>query len=96
MWNLKKKDANKLILKTEVDSQIQKTNMDTKEGVNQELELACVYIKQVTNKDVLYSTGENNLKNEYIYLSIVLLIFVLSIFFLKGLAKGLFKKKPKT
>ena len=32
MWNLKKKDANKLILKAEVDSQIQKTNMDTKGG----------------------------------------------------------------
>ena len=66
MWNLKKKkDTNELIYKTEIDPQIQKTNLwlpkgKGKGGINQEFGIniyTLMYIRQITNKDVLYSTG---------------------------------------
>ena len=64
MWNLKK-NTNKLIHKTETDSQTQKTNMVIKGeqrngGINQEYGInryITLYIKQINNKDLLYTTG---------------------------------------
>ena len=64
MWNLKNK-TNKLIYKTETDSQTQKTNMVIKGeqrngGITQEYGInryITLYIKQINNKDLLYSTG---------------------------------------
>ena len=67
MWNLKN-GTNKLIYKTEIESQIQKTNMITMGGRGGRRDKlgdwdwhihATIYIKQVTNKDLLYSTGNS-------------------------------------
>ena len=58
-----KNDTNELIYKTKIDPQTQKTNMVIKgegwERINQELGLTntLLYIKYITNKDLLYSTG---------------------------------------
>ena len=65
MWNLKKNYTNKLIYKTEIDSQTQKTNLQLPKvkgegGINQEFGInryTLLYIKQVNNKDLLFSTG---------------------------------------
>ena len=51
--------------KTEIDPQTQKTNLwlpkgKSKDGINQEFGInkyTLLYIKYITNKDVLYSTG---------------------------------------
>ena len=67
MWNLKKNDTNELIYKTETDSWTQKTNLRLpkgkgEEGINQEFEIkiyALLYMEQITNKDLLYSTGNH-------------------------------------
>ena len=66
MWNLKKKkinDSKELIYKTEIDPQTQKTNSWLQRGkgrgINQQFEInryKLLYIKQITNKDLLYST----------------------------------------
>ena len=59
------------IYKTEIESQKQKTSMVTmgwgvkagQRGINWEVEnhiVTLLYIKQITNKDLLYSTGEGN------------------------------------
>ena len=61
----KKDDTNDLIHKTEIDPQTQKTNSWLKGkgmegGINQEFGInkyTLLYIKQITNKDILYSTG---------------------------------------
>ena len=63
MWNLKENGTNEIIYKTEADSQTQKTNLwlpKGKGGINQELGIkiyTLLYIKYITNKDLLYSTG---------------------------------------
>ena len=57
MWNLKKKGTNELIYKIEVESQMQKTNLQLPGGdeyVNWEIGIdmyTLLYIKQITNKD---------------------------------------------
>ena len=61
MWNLKN-NTNELIYKTETDSQTQETNMVTKGKGWPKLEYVinrCTLpnIKQINNKDLLYSTG---------------------------------------
>ena len=67
MWNLKN-NTNDSIYKIETDPQTQKTNLwlrdDTGKGrrTNQEhgvnrYKLLILYIKQMRNKDLLYSTG---------------------------------------
>ena len=60
MW---KKDENEFIYKMETDPQTQKTNMVTKGegrgGINQQGGIniyTLLYIKQIINKDLLYST----------------------------------------
>ena len=87
MWNLKY-DTNELIYKTETDSQTQKTNLWLPKGQRGESDklgdginiYTLLYIKQITNKDLLYSIGnstqysaitymEKNLrKNESMYM----------------------------
>ena len=65
MWNLKKNDTNELIHKTEIDEQTQKTNLWLPKGkvgggINKEFGMktyTIIYIKQINNKDLLYSTG---------------------------------------
>ena len=68
MWNLKTKGTNELIYKTEVESQrLVTVSLSSKgkgwgQGLNQELGIniyTLLYIKQVTNKDLLYSTGNS-------------------------------------
>ena len=67
MWNLKKNDTNELIYKTEIESQMQKTNLwlpggKHGGGINWEIGIdiyTLLYIKQITNKDLLYSTGNS-------------------------------------
>ena len=61
MWNLK---YDNLIYKTEKDSQALKTNLwlPEEKGINQEIGISVhtlLYIKQVINKDLLYSTGNS-------------------------------------
>ena len=61
MWNLKN-NTNELIYKTETDSQTQETNMVTKRKGWHKLEYGIKRgtlpnIKQINNKDLLYSTG---------------------------------------
>ena len=68
MWNLKN-DTNELIYKTETDSQTQKINLQLPKGIvgggwvgeiNQEVGInryTLLYIEQINNKDLLYSTG---------------------------------------
>ena len=64
MWNLKRKDTNELIYKTEIDSQTQKTSLCLPKGkagvgINQEAGIniyTLLSIKQITNEDLLYST----------------------------------------
>ena len=62
MWNLKKKNgANELIYKTEIESQMQKTNVwlpgaGGGKGINWEIGIdiyTLLYIKQITNKELL-------------------------------------------
>ena len=62
----KKQGTNELIYKTEVESQMQKTNVqlpgDKGWGVNWEIGTdvyTLLYIKQITNKDLLYSIGNS-------------------------------------
>ena len=62
----KKKGTNKLIYKTEIESQMWKTNLQLPggkwAGINWETEIDIhtrLYIKQITNKDLLYSTGNS-------------------------------------
>ena len=71
--------------KTEIDPETQKTNLWLQKGkggrgINQEFEIntyAQLYTKQITNKDLLYSTGnyiqylvitQNESEKEYIYI----------------------------
>ena len=64
MWNLKN-NTNEFVDKTETDSQTQKTNLWLPQGKgggewNQEYGInryTLLYIKQIKNKDLLYSTG---------------------------------------
>ena len=66
MQNLKN-DTNELIYKTEKDSQTQKTNLWLPRGrlgggINQEIGIhiyILLYVKQILNKDLLYSTGNS-------------------------------------
>ena len=60
-----KNDTSELIFNREIDTQAQKTNLWLSKGkgggINQEFEIniyTLLYIKQVTNKDLLYSTGK--------------------------------------
>ena len=62
-----KKGTNELIYKMEVESQMQKTNLwlpgGKGGGINWEIEIdtyTLLYIKQIANKDLLYSTGNTN------------------------------------
>ena len=67
MWNLKKDGTNELIYKTEIESQTQKTNLWLPGGkgsgrINWEIEMdiyTLLRIKQITNKDLLYRTGNS-------------------------------------
>ena len=94
MWNLKtkqnKKDTNERIYKTEINLQTKKANLWLlKEkgagwGMNQEFEInvyTLLYVKQIANKDLLYSTGNytqyfvitfkvKEFEKEYIYICI--------------------------
>ena len=66
MWDLKKL-TNKFIYKAEINSEAQKTNLwlpkknwGWRREINQESEIniyILLYIKQINNKDLLYSTG---------------------------------------
>ena len=64
MWDLKK-NTNQIIYKTEIESQMQKTNLwlpkgSGKERINWEIGMdiyTLLHIKQVTNKDLLQSIG---------------------------------------
>ena len=64
MWNLKN-DTNELIYKTEIDSQIQKTNLWLPKGKrkgrkNLKFEVnryTLLYIDRYNNKGLLYNTG---------------------------------------
>ena len=69
MWNLKKYDKNELIYKTETDSQTQRTNLllpggrvGVRGGIDWEFGIdvsTLLYLKWITNKDLLYSTGNS-------------------------------------
>ena len=81
-------ETNELIYTTESDSQKQKTNLGLPKGkewgeINQEFGInryTLLYIKQITNMDLLYSTenttqyfiitykGKNLKKNRYVYM----------------------------
>ena len=63
---ISKNDTNELIYKTEIDSQTQKTNLRLPKRergqINQEFGIkifTLLYIKQITNKDLVYSTGNS-------------------------------------
>ena len=65
MWNLEKNDTDKVIYKTEINSQTQKTNLSKwkgEGGINQEFGIKiytigpCWYTKMIPNKDLLYHT----------------------------------------
>ena len=64
---LKKNGTNELIYKTRVESQMQKTNLwlpegKEEEGISQETRIniyTLLCIKQITNKNLLYSTGSS-------------------------------------
>ena len=65
MWNLKN-DTNEVIYETEIELQMQKTILwlpgGKGAGINREIEIdiyTLLYIKQITNKDLLYSTGNS-------------------------------------
>ena len=67
MWNLKK-FTNELIYKTEVELQMQKTNLRLPGGkgegginwkIGTDIYTLQQYIKQKTNNDLLYSTGNS-------------------------------------
>ena len=54
MWNLEKSDTKGFTYKTEIDSQTQKTNLQLPKGKGGRDTL--LYIKLITNKDLLYIT----------------------------------------
>ena len=73
MWN-PKYNTSELIYKMETDSQTQKTNLQLskrKRGeINQEFKISrykLLYIKQINNKDLLYSTG--NYATQYLIIN---------------------------
>ena len=77
MCNLKKKKGtNELIYKTEIESQMQKTNLWLPGGkgmgrTNWEIGIdvyTLLYIKQITNKDLLYSTGNSTQQSVMTYM----------------------------
>ena len=64
MWNLKTITNEFVIYKAETDSQAQKTNLWLQKGKGGEINweyginrYTLLYIKQINNKDLLYSTG---------------------------------------
>ena len=61
MWNQKKKDTNELISKQKQTHKHRKQTYGyQREGINQGFGIniyTLVYIKQITNKGVVYSTG---------------------------------------
>ena len=67
MWHLKKKDGNEFIYKVEIDSQTYRKNLVvtsgrrvTWGGIDCEFGIdinTLLYLKWITNKDLLYSTG---------------------------------------
>ena len=67
MWNLKDESTNELIYETEVESQTQKRNLWLPGdmiggGINWEIVTdieILLYIKQITNKNLLYSPGDS-------------------------------------
>ena len=72
-FNFLKNDTNELIYTTEAVLQISKTNLWLPKGkrwgeeINQELEMnihTLLYIRQITNKDILYSTGNSTQYSE--------------------------------
>ena len=89
IYGIQKSGTNELIYKTEIESQIQKTNLwlpgcKGGGGINWEIGIdiyALLYIKQITNKDLLYSTGKSTyysimtymgkeLKKDWIYVQV--------------------------
>ena len=64
MWNLKTRGTNELIYNIEL--QMQKTSLWSpggKEGINWETGIdlyTLLYIRQITNKDLLYNTGNSS------------------------------------
>ena len=70
MCGILKQGTNEHIYKTDVESQVQKTNLGYQgrgEGVDWEFRIdiyTLVHIKQVTNKNLLYSTGNSILCND--------------------------------
>ena len=61
MWNLKRNDTNELTYKTERDSQTKKMNYGWQgQGIVREFGMVTytlLYLKWITNKDLLYCTG---------------------------------------
>ena len=66
MWNPKKNDTNKLIYNrnrfTDIENKLMVTKGERREweGINKKFEIntyTLLYIKQINNKDLLYSTG---------------------------------------
>ena len=73
MWN-PKYNTSELTYKMETDSQTQKTNLQLSKGkrgeINQEFKISrykLLYIKQINNKDLLYSTG--NYATQYLLIN---------------------------
>ena len=63
---IEKNGTNELIYKTEIESQVQKINLQLPEGeergeVNEEtgIDTYTLYVKQMINKDLLYGTGNS-------------------------------------
>ena len=75
---LKKYGTNELIYKTEIESQIQKTNLwlpreKVGGGINCEIGIdiyTLLYIKQITNKNLLYSTENSTQYSVMTYMGI--------------------------
>ena len=72
MWNLKKNDTDELTFKTETDSQSSKTSLGLPKGKRGRDEsgvgidiYTVLYIKEIINKVVPYSTGKST-KNSLI------------------------------
>ena len=73
MWNVKKNSTKSLIYKTEIESQVQKTNIwlpGRREGINWAIETdiyTVLYIKY-TNKNLLYGTGISGQYSAMVYM----------------------------
>ena len=78
MWNLKKNGTNELIYKTEIESQMQKANLQLPRGkwgkINWDIGTdiyTLLYIKQTPDRKVLYSTENSTQNSIMIYMGTV-------------------------